>query len=173
MQTVALPMFALMRELATYDSLFSFYPDGVHSVVAEAVISSAYDKVNTSDMHPETRRCYGLLGKVICEYELFLDRMESENVASQQLLDEYIDRVKGIELVVDIIDERVRDIMHALFPYGRYTVLAEGQRWIGDDLFVKVRSFSRPVVNINYKATRHATPAPYRPYGSRGRTESI
>ncbi len=168
MQTVALPMFALMRELTTYDSLFSFYENGIRSVVEEAVISSAYHKEDTSHMHPETRRCYGLLGKIICEYEIFLDRMESENAASQELLDEYIDRVKGIELVVDMIDERVRDIMHALFPYGRYTIMPGGHRWIGDDLFVHIRTFSRPVVNINYKATRHATPATYRPYRGRG-----
>jgi len=162
MQTVALPMFALMRELTTYDSLFSFYENGVRSVVEEAVISSAYEKEDAMHMHPETRRCYGLLGKIICEYEIFLDRMEIENTASQALLDEYIDRVKGIELVVDMIDERVREIMQALFPRGLFSVSPAGHRWIGDDLFVKLRTFQPPIVTINYKAARHAAPASYR-----------
>jgi hypothetical protein len=138
----------IVRRYMTYDSLFSFYEDGVKEVVKQAVLDSGRRKpYRLDDRESEVHWMQSLAGRVIREWEHELDKHFNldDSLQDHEMNDlkRYRTERDVIQLVVEQIEEDVDRLIQTFTGERRYRVrrldplMGHGE-WLQNDLVVEI-----------------------------------
>jgi hypothetical protein len=124
-----------------YDSLFSFYGDGVRDLVRDAVLWSGERKPQILELRDmEIHWMNSLTGQVTREWEYAIDSALEPNPEAVQKYQAFQQRIDHslIEMVVKQVEGDVDRLIQALGIGRSYDIRDTSFGWIGNDLIVRI-----------------------------------
>lgn len=141
MALVILDTQEIVNRYAHYDSLFSFFSDGIRDLVRQAVLWSGQRKPEVIEFRDmEIHWMNSLAGQVTREWEHAIDAAlegNAEGVYRYQMFHQKIDH-SVIDMVVEHVESDVNALIYQLGLGGQYQIDESAISWVGDDLMVRI-----------------------------------
>jgi hypothetical protein len=138
MSAYLLPTAEILRQVKQFDSVFSFYENGIKGVISNTVTMSAgylfLDYLQNKKIGIKHPAFSPLKESILQQYSL-------SNEARLADYSCYPDNSLLIEVVVDLIEEAVNSMMYGIFMKEIYDVSIEQSKWFGSDLIAIIKIY--------------------------------
>lgn len=138
-----LPTFPILTECRPYETLFKFLPNGVRTLVEDAVHGYSFRERRASRYNGAP--ISGLLADVLHMHDDCFCALEEDypkDPATQaKLTIQYLEEVAKIELAVPDVEAFVEQMLWELFQSKLVEFIPEASCWHGKDLVVMSRTF--------------------------------
>lgn len=134
MALVILPTSEIIRDLESFDEMFSFYDNGIRGIVRDNVLQSDLSHISEVPVlrtNAIPHWIQKLNDRIVFEYT------NSHQAIRQHYLENTSDTLY-VELVAEYVNALVFEMLKTLFVQSHLDIQTTGWRWIGNDLLIRV-----------------------------------